>query len=785
MSKQSGSNRFAHVQIALTAFLLFWQFGMQTAAASTPLSGALTINSQAAASASNFVSFQALADSLATCGVSGPVVATVVPGSGPYIEQARFNTVAGVSSTNTITIAGNGETLQFAPTTTDRNILLLDSVDFVHIDSLNVLCTGSTYGFGIKLSRGSSYCSITRCTVDLTSVTSTDGNYSGGISIAPATGSGPVASFHDNTDLYIANNTILGGYQGIQLLGAAANANVNNRLIDNVIQDWYFTGIYAFQQHGVVVSGNDISRPTRSSLSRFHGIYYFFCTASETTHNRIHNSHTSAGSASDLQTFTYGIYHSNSDASAAEPHLVANNLVYNLDGSGPTRGIYNLGSSYVHYYHNSVHIDSTAAANGSGALTRAFDLNGSVDGLDIRNNIFDVSRIAGDCYGIYLAGSNSTITCENNIVSIYPSLGLGRRYGYFSGWRTALADWQAVNGGAFGANSSETAPQLNDPLNGDLEPIANHGRDAGAQVGIATDFRGILRDAFPDVGAIESCPAPTGLHIHQLTHNSVVLRWIPQPDAISYKITLVSLDGGSNIVTFKHSNVGQKLVTGLVPGGRYSAIVRSRCSNGWGSATQGLKFKAMAAPCPAIATYSAAPVSAIKAKINWVVPAGALWVWVRWRVAGTSVWQGPVVRNNTKSHYWIAGLTAATTYEWQIKTACNYLGQGSTWSTMQTFATATNKWGSADWANAAKAEGIEVFPNPAQDNLNVRVISVGESSTELVLFSATGKQVLRKRFASTDGETALQLPLNDVAPGIYFLRASNSTLSTVHRVVIQ
>lgn len=61
----------------------------------------------------NFQTFTALAAALNSKGICGPTTVNVVGGSGPYTETFVLNQITGSSSINTLTINGNGETLQF------------------------------------------------------------------------------------------------------------------------------------------------------------------------------------------------------------------------------------------------------------------------------------------------------------------------------------------------------------------------------------------------------------------------------------------------------------------------------------------------------------------------------------------------------------------------------------------------------------------------------------------------------------------------------------------------
>ena len=105
----------------------------------TQVSGTLTIDANSAASATNFQNFSSLITYLTSAntrsdagpsnsapfGVSGPLVVDVVANSGPYTGQVVFPNITGASATNTITINGNGNVIQFAPTSVKKTALPL------------------------------------------------------------------------------------------------------------------------------------------------------------------------------------------------------------------------------------------------------------------------------------------------------------------------------------------------------------------------------------------------------------------------------------------------------------------------------------------------------------------------------------------------------------------------------------------------------------------------------------------------------------------------------------
>ena len=93
-------------------------------AAIAQLNGNYTINSAIAKGGTNYQSFGAFATDINTNGVSGPVVVDVASGSGPYNEKVTFS--ASGTATNTITINGNGETIE----NSSRSVIHLNGADY-------------------------------------------------------------------------------------------------------------------------------------------------------------------------------------------------------------------------------------------------------------------------------------------------------------------------------------------------------------------------------------------------------------------------------------------------------------------------------------------------------------------------------------------------------------------------------------------------------------------------------------------------------------------------------
>ncbi|MBK6752567.1 MAG: hypothetical protein IPG69_03040 [Flavobacteriales bacterium] len=85
------------------------------------VSGTYTID---AGGGGDLLSFSEAA-ALLGCGVNGPVVFNVAPGSGPYVDRLILPQIIGASSVNTITFNGNGETLEHSPSVTGGRAAIL------------------------------------------------------------------------------------------------------------------------------------------------------------------------------------------------------------------------------------------------------------------------------------------------------------------------------------------------------------------------------------------------------------------------------------------------------------------------------------------------------------------------------------------------------------------------------------------------------------------------------------------------------------------------------------
>lgn len=467
------------------------------------LNGTYTINQNAAASATNFESIEDFVDALGNCGISASVVANIVAGTGPYAEQIMIESILGADSAKTVTINGNGNRLAFASlTTTQRGTLTLDGASWVTINDLEIEGTGLSNCYAVELRNGTSNVTFDDCYVHTgISITSSLVNpfVMSDNPTSPTTASGPF------NNISIKNSVIEGGYYGLVLNGPTSAPWSTGNLIENTeIKDFYLYGLYSRGQLNTTIKGNDFTRANRTTVTTFYAM--FLNGGMEgllVDGNQIHNN---ADQSPGATSTSYPIYLSSAAGTATSPIQLSNNLLYNINTSGTTYGMYIIGSSnHVNIYHNTLSLDYSGTSTGTQRLIYITSTSGN---FNIRNNIFNCTHGGtGAKHLIYLNSSSPTYTIDYNHYNMDAG-GTNNHIGYYGGNQSTLTAWQTVNSGAFAQNAVQGNPVFASPLTYNMTPLSGVGNANGQNLltTVGTDFYGVARTATPDRGAIEFTP---------------------------------------------------------------------------------------------------------------------------------------------------------------------------------------------------------------------------------------------------------------------------------------
>ncbi|MDC3406139.1 PKD domain-containing protein [Bacteroidia bacterium] len=231
------------------------------------LSGTYTIDKGSAASTTNFTSISSFATEINSKGVSGPVVVNVVKGSGPYSESQSFQygvtfTVSG-TSTNTITINGNGEKL----TSGSYAAIRLNGADFITFDDLDVEATGTYATKCYLIGNNADSNTIKNSELTITRLTSTSSSsaYVMFSSSVYGRGTGNHGSGNVIMDNTMSNgsSTSAGPYYGVCDYRSSASRSDGNSVLRNTITDVYYYAFYYYYVDNTVTNGNTITQPRR------------------------------------------------------------------------------------------------------------------------------------------------------------------------------------------------------------------------------------------------------------------------------------------------------------------------------------------------------------------------------------------------------------------------------------------------------------------------------------------------------------------------------------------
>ncbi|MFC5269293.1 beta strand repeat-containing protein [Adhaeribacter terreus] len=464
----------------------------------SPMSGTYTVNKNAPFSPTgNYQSLNDLVQDLTCRGASGPVTVNVVAGSGPYNEQVVITNITGINATNPLVFNGNGNAVTFEPTSANRSIFRLDSADYVTINNFELTTTG-TYGWVIQLSNGADHNVISNNIINSSATTTTE---TSGTGIVFSSSNTELKTGNNGNHNVIIGNTITGGYKSIHLASAVTAAG-NNQIKNNIMKDFYATGILLDAAQNTLVEGNDLSRVTRTTAN------YTFCgielkgnsAGNIIAKNRLHNTHDTISSTTSG--YVYMIYLNSTDAAAGSENIIKNNLIYNIKSLVAIYGIYNLGSDGAYFYNNTVVLDANTTKE-----VRGFAQSTSATNIKFNNNLIYLGGSgAGARHALYLNTAASSIAADHNVYYIDPALA-NKTLAYYSVAYATLADWQTANSGAFDQHALFADPMFDNPATGNYAPTNSMLNNAAAALTEVTDdITGAPRSTTPDPGAYEFVP---------------------------------------------------------------------------------------------------------------------------------------------------------------------------------------------------------------------------------------------------------------------------------------
>ena len=178
------------------------------------------------------------------------------------------------------------------------------------------------------------------------------------------------------------------------------------------------------------------------------------------------------------------------------------------------------------------------------------------------------------------------------------------------------------------------------------------------------------------------CDVPTNLNTSNITYNSATFSWTGSSNGDSYDVRYRVV--GTTAWTTNNTTATTLNVSGLSASTDYEWQVSTICSfgnSGW-SATATFTTNALP-PCNTPTGLASSNVTDVSATVSWSAVTDAASYDVQYRPTGSGTWSSV---NTTATSTTLSGLTANTTYEWQVRTNCTF-GTSSNWSASANFTT--------------------------------------------------------------------------------------------------
>ncbi|MCX6230258.1 MAG: GEVED domain-containing protein, partial [Bacteroidetes bacterium] len=364
-------------------------------ACSAPLSGTYTVGGTGA----NFPTFSDVLVGLTQCGINGPVVFNVNPGT--YSDQLTIPEIVGATAINTITFkaANNDSTsviMNHTSISASNWIVKLNGADYITFKNIKFAPVDPNYSAAVVLTAGATYNQFI-------------GNYFAGYS---GTAVSQTSISIEGTNLVNKNNLIKGNYfyqsaYAISAKGLSTAILKNTVIKNNIINNSMSYGIYVQYVDSCLIDSNTVNSSIVNTGNKY-GIY--------ATNANILNRITRNTVILTAGTNMYGILVENSVSTDTTKGLIANNFVSLQNGTGYAYGIRLLADTKYKVYANSVFVTGVNTTD-----TRGINITGTSAFIEVLNN-----NSQSNVYPHFYEASSVSISNYNNY---YSTTNL---YGYYT-----------------------------------------------------------------------------------------------------------------------------------------------------------------------------------------------------------------------------------------------------------------------------------------------------------------------------------------------------------------
>jgi hypothetical protein len=195
--------------------------------------------------------------------------------------------------------------------------------------------------------------------------------------------------------------------------------------------------------------------------------------------------------------------------------------------------------------------------------------------------------------------------------------------------------------------------------------------------------------------ATPTCGNTSSLSATSITTNSATLNWAAVTGFSSYNVRYKPTS--SSTWTTTTSTTNSRAISGLTASTAYEFQIQTVCSGASGTYTASANFATLT-PCGNTSSLSATSITTNSATLNWSSVSGVTSYNVRYKPTISSTWTTTTSTTNSRA---ISGLTASTSYEFQVQTVCS--GASGTYTASANFTTLSSTTCGTPVTNAASS----------------------------------------------------------------------------------
>lgn len=291
-----------------------------------------------------------------------------------------------------------------------------------------------------------------------------------------------------------------------------------------------------------------------------------------------------------------------------------------------------------------------------------------------------------------------------------------------------------------------------------------------------------LKSGQSDTSALDNiclpcvCDIPEGGFADALTSTSATLVW-DNVGANSYIVKYKARTGAWIIDTVNNTYLE---LEDLTPDTRYQWMVKAQCDGEYTeySATNKFTTPLEGSECTSPNILTTVYVTDNAAMLNWNAIPGALNYKVYYKRETDTMWSYTFT---TQHAVVVAGLQSGTNYLWGVRSECAEGWKPN--SSVSAFTTLMTREGSSV-ENTSGELMATVFPNPADNTVQVMLYCATEQDVKLSIYDLSGKLITSKTVSGDTGNFIVQYDISEIAAGTYIIKAGNSETTVTDKLII-